>query len=94
MFGRVEAVVLSGVLEFTSPAPAVPETRGIRLHHPFELSTFYVHFTHLHTMSTAAKLTLAATSVATIGTVLLVHRQQKLDKAVGSVVSRQSQDSH
>lgn len=33
-------------------------------------------------MSSAAKLTLAATTVGTIGIVLLVHRQQKLDQAV------------
>ncbi|KAK4626814.1 hypothetical protein CLAFUW4_04839 [Fulvia fulva] len=32
-------------------------------------------------MSSAAKLTLAATTVGTIGIVLLVHRQQKLDQA-------------
>jgi len=33
-------------------------------------------------MSTAAKATLASTVAGTIGIVWLVHRQQKLDKAV------------
>ncbi|EME46432.1 hypothetical protein DOTSEDRAFT_61074 [Dothistroma septosporum NZE10] len=32
-------------------------------------------------MSSAAKLTLVATTIGTIGIVLLVHRQQKLDQA-------------
>ncbi|KAF2169228.1 hypothetical protein M409DRAFT_20452 [Zasmidium cellare ATCC 36951] len=32
-------------------------------------------------MSTAAKLTLASTTLATVGIVLFVHRQQKLDQA-------------
>lgn len=41
-----------------------------------------LHLIHSTTMSAAAKATLAATTVGTIGIVLLVHRQQKLDQAV------------
>jgi protein PET117 len=33
-------------------------------------------------MSTAAKLTLASTALATVGIVYFVHRQQKTDQAV------------
>lgn len=49
--------------------------------------------THLHQqlrMSTAAKLTLASTLVATGGIIYLVHRQQQLDQAVGSSCDSQN----
>ena len=41
----------------------------------------HLHFSPIN-MSTAAKLTLGGTILGTIGIVILVHRQQRVDQAV------------
>lgn len=50
-------------------------------HHP--TSSFrYAHIIYNYSMSQAAKITLAGTSLGAIGIVIMVHYQQQAEKAV------------